>query len=384
VLEAEEVLKMSGALANFTRQARFRALTEAVQHCTLCPRMSGRAKVLSEANGNVHSKILFIGEAPGRLGADRTGIPFTGDKSGENFEILLRNIGWTRSDIFITNAVLCNPRSEQGNNDPPSHEEIANCSAFLQMTIELVGPDVVVTLGTVALKAIAHIQPHSYDLKQTVRTLVPWAGRWLMPMYHSSQRATVHRALASQRADYFELSKLVDPHHGLRRRRPIVPSRVFVTEPHDLSKMAHAIMFLLHRVGRVSKFKLTKLLYLADLHAAQARGREITDSIYLRQVDGPWPPEIDKALNQLAGYEALTHFRRGVPVVSLGPSPRFEPRLDEDGLGVLLEVLARYGSMSNSQIKSAVYCTAPMRDLLRRERDGERTLNQPVLYVQQR
>jgi len=154
-----------------------------------------------------------------------------------------------------------------------------------------------------------------------------------------------------------------------------------VTEPHDLSKMAHAIMFLLHRLGRVSKFKLTKLLYLADLHAAQARGREITDSIYLRQVDGPWPPEIDKALNQLAGYEAITHFRRGVPVVSVGPSPRFEPRLDEDGLGVLLEVLARYGSMSNSQIKSAAYRTAPMRDLLRRERDGERTLNQPVLYI---
>jgi uracil-DNA glycosylase family 4 len=375
---------MFGSLTNFTRQARFRALVEAVQHCTLCPRMWGRARVLSESSGNIQSKVLFIGEAPGRLGADRTGVPFTGDKTGENFQVLLRNIGWTRSDIFITNAVLCNPRSEEGNNQPPSDEEIANCSAYLQMTIELIDPDVVVTLGTVALKAIAHIQPHTYDLRQTVRKLVPWSGRWLMPMYHPSQRATVHRSLASQRADYFQLSKLVDPYQGLQRRRPMLPSGVLITAPDDLTKMAHVLIFLLYRLGRVSKFKLTKLLYLADFDAAQTLGREITESVYLRQVDGPWPPEIDRALSQLADYEVVTFFRRGIPVVSLGPSPRFEPLLDEEESAILLEVVRRYGDMTNSQIKSVAYRTTPMRELLRRERAGERTLNQPVLYTKRK
>jgi uracil-DNA glycosylase family 4 len=372
---------MSGSLAHFTRQARFRALVNAVQHCTLCPRMSGRAKVLSESSGNIQSKVLFIGEAPGRLGADRTGVPFRGDRSGENFEMLLLNIGWTRTDIFITNAVLCNPRGDGGNNEPPSDQEIANCSAFLQMTIELIEPDVVVTLGTVALRAIARIHPHSYGLRQTVSNLVPWSGRWLMPMYHPSQRAAVHRSIASQRADYFQLSKLVDPHIGLRRRRPAPSSGVLVTDPHDLSKMAHVIMFLLYRLGRVSKFKLTKLLYLADFIAGRALGREITQSVYLRQVEGPWPPGIDKALHQLAGYEVVTFFKRGIPIVSLGPSPRFEPELNDDEAAILLEVLKRYGDMTNSQIKSAAYRTAPMRELLKRERAGERTLNRPVLYM---
>ena len=372
---------MSGALAHFTRQARFRALVNAVQHCTLCPRMSGRAKVLSESSGNIQSKVLFIGEAPGRLGADRTGVPFRGDKSGENFEMFLSNIGWTRADIFITNAVLCNPRGDGGNNEPPSDEEIANCSAFLRMTIELIDPDVVVTLGTVALRAIARIHPHSYGLRQTVSNLVPWSGRWLMPMYHPSQRAAVHRSVASQRADYFHLFKLVDPHIGLHRRRPAPSLRALETDPHDLSKMAHVIMFLLHRLGRVSKFKLTKLLYLADFAAGRALGREITQSVYLRQVEGPWPPEIDRALDQLAGYEVVTFLRRGIPVVSLGPSPRFEPQLNDDDSAILLEVLERYGDMTNSQIKSAAYRTAPMRELLKRERAGERTLNEPVLYM---
>jgi len=342
--------------------------------------MWGRPKVLSESNGNPESRVLFIGEAPGRLGADRTGIPLSGDKSGQNFDMLLRNIGWTRNDIFITNAVLCNPRSKKGNNEPPSDEEIANCSAFLQMTLELIAPDVVVTLGTVPLKAIAHIQPHAYELSKTVRRLVPWDGRWLMPMYHPGQRAMVHRSLASQRADYFQLSKLVHPRHGLRRRtRP--PSRPLARRPHDFSKMAHAITFLLRKLRHVPKFKLTKLLYLADLAAAQTVGGEITGAVYLRQVDGPWPPEIDKALQQLAGHEVTISFRRGMPIVSLGPSPRFEPLLEEEEFAILLGVVDSYGHMTNSQIKSAAYRTPPMRELLKQERVGARTLNQPVLYV---
>jgi uracil-DNA glycosylase family 4 len=346
--------------------------------------MAGRPKVLSEANGNPESKVLFIGEAPGRLGADRTLVPFTGDRAGENFGMFLSNIGWARGDIFVTNAVLCNPRGEQGTNAPPSDEEITNCSAFLRMTLEVVDPEVVVTLGTVALKGIAHIQPHSYDLKKRVREILPWGGRWLVPMYHPGQRATLHRSLASQRADYFELSKRVDPTLGLRQRKVAASSPPAVAAPEDFSKMAHVVALLLCRLGHVSKFKLTKLLYLADFAAAQKLGREITGSVYLRQTDGPWSPEIDKVLRQLADHEVVTGLRRGIPVVSRGPSPRFEPLLDEDEFAVLLEVVERYSSMTSPQIKSAAYRTSPMRDLLRRERAGERTLNRPVLYIKHR
>ena len=218
---------MLASLTPVTRQARFRTLVDDVQHCRLCPRMAGRPKILSERNGNIRSRVLFVAEAPGRLGADRTGIPLSGDRSGDNFETLLRCIGWARTDIFITNAVLCNPRSEEGTNARPSDEEITNCSAFLRMTIKVIDPDVVVTLGTVALKAIARIHPHSYDLRKVVGRLVPWGDCWLMPMYHPSPRAAVHRSLASQRADYFELSRRIDPHRGLHVRvgkRPCPPS----------------------------------------------------------------------------------------------------------------------------------------------------------------
>ena len=63
--------------------------------------------------------MLFVAEAPGRLGADRTGIPLYGDRTGENFQTLLGNIGWKREQVFITNAVLCNPKQETGITAPP-------------------------------------------------------------------------------------------------------------------------------------------------------------------------------------------------------------------------------------------------------------------------
>src|SRR6266498_692380 len=93
---------------------------------------------------------MFIAEAPGRNGADRTRIPFHGDTSGRNFESLLASIELTRDEIFITNAVLCSPRKPSGANDKPARSEIRNCSDFLRRQIELINPPVVATLGAVA------------------------------------------------------------------------------------------------------------------------------------------------------------------------------------------------------------------------------------------
>ena len=141
---------MITAFKSCEKQSRFADMVEAVQHCTLCPRLCNRTKVLSAKNGNLDSRVLFVAEAPGRLGADRTGIPLHGDQTGNNFEKLLGNVGWNREDLFITNAILCNPREENGNNGTPSFDEISNCVYYLAMTIELVNPDVVVSLGATA------------------------------------------------------------------------------------------------------------------------------------------------------------------------------------------------------------------------------------------
>ena len=136
----------------------FITLVNEVQICKKCPRMLNSARVLSEAAGHLNADLMFIGEAPGRLGADQTLIPFHGDTSGHNFEDFLDFSGISRSDIYITNAALCNPKNEEGKNSTPKLSEIRNCSNFLKRQIHLVDPHIIVTLGGVALNALSEIE----------------------------------------------------------------------------------------------------------------------------------------------------------------------------------------------------------------------------------
>lgn len=165
--------------------------------------MCERAAVLSNLNGPLSALVMFIGEAPGRRGADRTRIPFSGDQSGRNLERYIASISLSRDQIFITSAALCNPRTAAGANRKPSATEVANCSDFLQRTIELVDPSVVVTLGSVALDAVKRIHYHDFVLKEAIGEIHRWNGRVLVPLYHPSPQVLAsHRREAQQLADY--------------------------------------------------------------------------------------------------------------------------------------------------------------------------------------
>src|ERR1044072_5148165 len=135
-------------MKNGLKNRAFKELVDDAAGCTLCPAMCGRSAVLSELNGSPDARIMFIGEAPGRKGADRTRMPFSGDQSGAHLDRFLGSIKLTRQEIFITSAALCNPRSESGANRRPTQKELANCSTFLRRTIEIVNPRVIVTLGS--------------------------------------------------------------------------------------------------------------------------------------------------------------------------------------------------------------------------------------------
>jgi uracil-DNA glycosylase family 4 len=165
--------------------------------------MCERAAVLSKLNGSVAARVMFIGEAPGRKGADRTRVPFSGDQSGKNFDRFISSIGLTRRQIFITSAALCNPRTGSGANRRPSQIEVANCSEFLRRTIQIIDPAVIVTLGSVALQALKRIKWHELNLKETAGEIVDWDGRLLVPIYHPSPQVLAsHRHEAEQLKDY--------------------------------------------------------------------------------------------------------------------------------------------------------------------------------------
>jgi uracil-DNA glycosylase len=194
---------MSNFSVRVTMTEAFKKLQVEAANCTRCPSMCDRTAVLSELNGSLHSRVMFIGEAPGRKGADRTRIPFSGDQSGVNFDRFLNSISLSREQIFITSAALCNPRNESGANRKPTQKELSNCSYFLSRTIKLVNPRLVVTLGSVALEALKRIHYHELNLKQNAAQIHEWNGRVLVPIYHPSpQVLAAHRREKEQLRDY--------------------------------------------------------------------------------------------------------------------------------------------------------------------------------------
>ncbi len=175
--------------------------------CTRCPALvRSRSQVVPGA-GEIPAAVAFVGLAPGRLGGDRTGMPFSGDRSGELLRrmILRANL----SGVFITNVVRCNPRDSRGRNRDPNAREIANCRGHLEAELAFARPRLVVGLGRIAWRELAgRAAPFAPRQRSTIRV----GGRRLLAMYHP---AYVIRGAYSERAyarDFVHLADLLhDP-----------------------------------------------------------------------------------------------------------------------------------------------------------------------------
>ena len=187
------------------KEKEFRKLSKNSSQCRLCPAMSDLPAILSSKNGSIHTDLVFVAEAPGRFGSGRTGIPFHGDRSGDNFEQLLNHVGLKRKDIFITNAVLCNPL-KNGNNRRPTTKEIDNCIPFLETLISIITPKIISTVGGVGLEAINRIFETRYKLADVVASPLPIGKFILFPLYHPSPRVIyTRRSLDHQKKDFEKL-----------------------------------------------------------------------------------------------------------------------------------------------------------------------------------
>jgi len=349
------------------KEQQFVDLVRRVKACKRCPRMADSARVLGAGCGSLSAKVMFIGEAPGRLGADASELPFHGDKSGHNFESLLEQVGLSRYDAFVTNAVLCNPKDENGNNATPSSSEVANCASFLKEQLELVDAPVVVTLGAVALRATALVTVHALTLKDSVRRAHLWAGRQLIPAYHPGQRAMVHRSFANQLADYQFVAEVVRRGGSTSRRKPSAKvSRASQT-------VGAAARVLLEESGELSYFALHKLLFMAEVRHLEATSERLTEGYYVRQKDGPYCVELHASRLTALIPGCFTRTVGKHLLISLGQEDLLGGASHVGALGAvarrtLSEVAAKYGRLPAGKLKTAVYLTVPMRNLLRKER----------------
>jgi uracil-DNA glycosylase len=142
--------------------------------CTLCPLAQGRTTVVF-GEGDPHAALMVVGEGPGRE-EDLQGRPFVG-RSGQLLDkLLLEEAGLPRSQVYIANVVKCRP---PGNRDPLP-DEIASCRPYLDQQMEIIAPQVILTLGNFATRAllattdgINKLRGRSYDLPSTSAVVVP-------------------------------------------------------------------------------------------------------------------------------------------------------------------------------------------------------------------
>ena len=336
--------------------------------------MSSSARVLNRGCGSLRAQIMVIGEAPGRLGADSSELPFHGDKAGHNFEFLIHQAGISRSQLFITNAALCNPKDASGNNATPSGSELAACSTFLRRQIDLVQPSLIVTLGASALKALNHISPHNLELRKAVRTSSRWFGRELIPLYHPGQRAMLHRSLANQVSDYNFLAE--------RARRLVKPqAKVSGASRPDIAAVVRIIL----GYGERSYFSLHKLCYLIELEYAKRNAVRLTSGFYIRQKDGPYCVDLHLQRLKRAGLPLGMSTRSGKLWIALESHGLFTEIASDPIANTAVDcinvVIDRYGRLTDDRLKTVCYLTQPMRRILRKERDGSNQLNAPIDLV---
>jgi uracil-DNA glycosylase family 4 len=179
----------------------FDALVRDVRRCTACEPMS-HCHLLGAANGPLDARVMFVAEAVGRRGGAVTGVPLTRDESGRRFGAFLSIAQIDRADVFVTNAVLCNPVHQSGANRAPRPSEIARCRPFLATTLEIVRAPLVVALGRVALESLRAIAPQDVRLDAEPGSARPWNGRSLVALYHPSRQSTLHRSQQAQEEDW--------------------------------------------------------------------------------------------------------------------------------------------------------------------------------------
>lgn len=193
---------------------------EAPKDCPLCPRLVAYREANARAEptwfngpapsfGDEAARLLVVGLAPGRMGANRTGRPFTGDYAGELLYGTLKKLGLAagtyRADpadgfklkgAMITNAVRCAPPENK-----PTPAEIATCRPFLNARIAALPKlKAIFALGSIAHESVLR----AHGLKPTAIKFAHGAegeigdGLWLVSSYHCSRYNTQTRRLTAE------------------------------------------------------------------------------------------------------------------------------------------------------------------------------------------
>jgi len=159
---------------NLSKDFKIQYLLNIINNCTLCNLCRNRNNIVF-GEGNLNTKIMFIGEAPGKE-EDIIGIPFIGN-AGILLNKIILAMKLKRKDIYICNVIKCRPLYNKNPND----YELQQCKKFIEAQIFIIKPKIIITLGKIATNLLLNDNNFISKIR----------GKWhkyneilLMPTFH--------------------------------------------------------------------------------------------------------------------------------------------------------------------------------------------------------
>jgi uracil-DNA glycosylase len=150
--EPSGILSYDGT--DITGEGGIEDLRQRALACLKCPHLVRSRKNVVFGVGDVHAKLMFVGEAPG-ADEDAQGEPFVG-AAGQLLTRIIKTMGLSRETVYIANILKCRPDTpgQLSGNRKPTSDEMKTCLPYLLAQIDLIRPKVLVALGSTAIEGL--------------------------------------------------------------------------------------------------------------------------------------------------------------------------------------------------------------------------------------
>ena len=153
------------------------ALHSQMAQCHLCDLSKHRQKVLT-GQGNPHARVMIIDGFPSMV-EDESANSFTG-RSGSSLEKMITHVlQLSLDDIYLSHVLKCRP----SHNHTILDSELSSCKPYIHKQIELVNPEIIITLGELAYNSLIK-DNNSFENARGQK--IPYEDKILVPLYHPS------------------------------------------------------------------------------------------------------------------------------------------------------------------------------------------------------
>jgi len=174
--------------------------------CQKCPNLAAARKSVVFGVGDIHSPVMFAGEAPG-ADEDEQGEPFVG-RAGQLLTRIIQTMGFSRETVYIANILKCRPDTpgQTAGNRKPTSEEMQTCLPYLLEQIDLIRPQVLVALGATAVEGLLGKTAGITRLRGQWQT---FRGIPTMPTYHPAYLLR-NQALTEKRKVWEDMLRVLE------------------------------------------------------------------------------------------------------------------------------------------------------------------------------